>query len=151
MTCPPSRPSTRRLGYTYTVTMPMTVIKVTDGLVEEQGHAGAQQGPQGHQRGHEPVEARQPVQGRDREGRRRILNGRSIYKGRTFLYQLDSSISCRPTAPTRRWTSGTSRTRSTRRSTRIHGPVGRVREPRPRDWTARSSPPRARRSPAAVG
>ena len=137
------------LGHTYTATMPMTVIKVTDGyVVRNKATQVLNKVRKDTNEVTNPLKPVNPSKDVTVKVGGESVNGRSIYKGRTFLYQLDSSILPAHRA-TRRWTSGTSRTRSTRRSTNSRA-SGSCTRAATCTGTARSSPPRARRSPAAA-
>ncbi len=119
------------LGHTYTVTMPMTVIKVTDGYtVKNKATQVLNKIRKDTQRGHEPPEAHQPGQGRDREGRRRIRQRQEHLQGPQLpLPARQLHPAGEPRLPAGRQVGHRRLPRSGLR--RIHRPVGRVRDPRP--------------------
>lgn len=81
------------LGHTYTVTMPMTVIKVTDGyIVRNKATQVLNKVRKDTNEVTNPLKPVNPSKDVTVKVGGESVNGRSIYKGRTFLYQLDSSI-----------------------------------------------------------
>ena len=81
------------LGHTYTVTMPMTVIKVTDGYTVK--NKATQVLNKIRKDTNEVTNSLKPINpAKDVTVKvgGASANGKSIYKGRSFLYQLDSSI-----------------------------------------------------------
>ena len=81
------------LGHTYTVTMPMTVIKVTDGyVVRNKATQVLNKVRKDTNEVTNPLKPVNPAKDVTVKVGGESVNGRSIYKGRTFLYQLDSSI-----------------------------------------------------------
>ena len=81
------------LGHTYTVTMPMTVIKVTDGyVVRNKATQVLNKVRKDTNEVTNPLKPVNPSKDVTVKVGGESVNGRSIYKGRTFLYQLDSSI-----------------------------------------------------------
>lgn len=81
------------LGHTYTVTMPMTVIKVTDGyVVRNKATQVLNKVRKDTNEVTNPLKPINPAKDVTVKVGGESVNGRSIYKGRTFLYQLDSSI-----------------------------------------------------------
>ena len=81
------------LGHTYTATMPMTVIKVTDGyVVRNKATQVLNKVRKDTNEVTNPLKPVNPSKDVTVKVGGESVNGRSIYKGRTFLYQLDSSI-----------------------------------------------------------
>ena len=81
------------LGHTYTVTMPMTVIKVTDGyVVRNKATQVLNKVRKDTNEVTNPLKPVNPSKDVTVKVGGESVNGRSVYKGRTFLYQLDSSI-----------------------------------------------------------
>lgn len=81
------------LGHTYTVTMPMTVIKVTDGhVVRNKATQVLNKIRKDTNEVTNPLKPINPAKDVTVKVGGASANGRSIYKGRNFLYQLDSSI-----------------------------------------------------------
>ena len=81
------------LGHTYTVTMPMTVIKVTDGYtVRNKATQVLNKVRKDTNEVTNPLKPINPAKDVTVKVGGASANGRSIYKGRTFLYRLDSSI-----------------------------------------------------------
>ena len=81
------------LGHTYTVTMPMTVIKVTDGYIVK--NAATQVLNKIRKDTNEvtnPLKPINPAKDVTVKVGGASVNGQSIYKDRTFLYRLDSSV-----------------------------------------------------------
>lgn len=81
------------LGHTYTVTMPMTVIKVTDGhVVRNKATQVFDRIRKDTNEVTNPLKPINPAKDVTVKVGGASANGRSIYKDSTFLYQLDSSI-----------------------------------------------------------
>ena len=81
------------LGHTYTVTMPMTVIKVTDGhVVKNKATQVFDRIRKDTNEVTNPLKPINPAKDVTVKVGGASANGRSIYKDSTFLYQLDSSI-----------------------------------------------------------
>lgn len=81
------------LGHTYTVTMPMTVIKVTDGhVVRNKATQVLDRIRKDTNEVTNPLKPINPAKDVTVKVGGASANGRSIYKDSTFLYQLDSSI-----------------------------------------------------------
>ena len=81
------------LGHTYTVTMPMTVIKVTDGYtVKNKATQVLNKIRKDTNEVTNPLKPINPAKDVTVKVGGASANGKSIYKDRTFLYQLDSSI-----------------------------------------------------------
>lgn len=81
------------LGHTYTVTMPMTVIKATDGhVVKNKATQVLDRIRKDTNEVTNPLKPINPAKDVTVKVGGASANGRSIYKGRSFLYQLDSSI-----------------------------------------------------------
>lgn len=81
------------LGHTYTVTMPMTVIKVTDGYtVKNKATQVLNKIRKDTNEVTNPLKPINPAKDVTVKVGGASANGKSIYKGRSFLYQLDSSI-----------------------------------------------------------
>lgn len=81
------------LGHTYTVTMPMTVIKVTDGYtVKNKATQVLNKIRKDTNEVTNPLKPINPAKDVTVKVGGASANGKSIYKGRNFLYQLDSSI-----------------------------------------------------------
>lgn len=81
------------LGHTYTVTMPMTVIKVTDGYtVKNKATQVLNKIRKDTNEVTNPLKPINPAKDVTVKVGSASANGKSIYKGRSFLYQLDSSI-----------------------------------------------------------
>ena len=81
------------LGHTYTVTMPMTVIKVTDGhVVKNKATQVLDRIRKDTNEVTNPLKPINPAKDVTVKVGGASANGKSIYKGRSFLYQLDSSI-----------------------------------------------------------
>lgn len=81
------------LGHTYTVTMPMTVIKVTDGhVVRNKATQVLNRIRKDTNEVTNPLKPINPAKDVTVKVGGASANGRSIYKDSTFLYQLDSSI-----------------------------------------------------------
>ncbi|MZO10782.1 peptidase, partial [Bifidobacterium pseudocatenulatum] len=81
------------LGHTYTVTMPMTVIKVTDGYtVKNKATQVLNKIRKDTNEVTNPLKPITPAKDVTVKVGGASANGKSIYKGRSFLYQLDSSI-----------------------------------------------------------
>ncbi|OQM55097.1 phage tail protein [Bifidobacterium dentium] len=81
------------LGHTYTVTMPMTVIKVTDGhVVRNKATQVLDRIRKDTNEVTNPLKPINPAKEVTVKVGGASANGRSIYKDSTFLYQLDSSI-----------------------------------------------------------
>lgn len=81
------------LGHTYTVTMPMTVIKVTDGYtVKNKATQVLNKIRKDTNEVTNPLKPINPAKDVTVKVGGASVNGKSIYKGRSFLYQLDSSI-----------------------------------------------------------
>ena len=81
------------LGHTYTVTMPMTVIKVTDGYtVKNKATQVLNRIRKDTNEVTNPLKPINPAKDVTVKVGGASANGKSIYKGRSFLYQLDSSI-----------------------------------------------------------
>nr|WP_315178457.1 LPXTG cell wall anchor domain-containing protein [Bifidobacterium dentium] len=81
------------LGHTYTVTMPMTVIKVTDGhVVRNKATQVLNKIRKDTNEVTNPLKPINPAKDVTVKVGGASANGRSIYKGRDFLYQLDGSI-----------------------------------------------------------
>ena len=81
------------LGHTYTVTMPMTVIKVTDGyVVKNKAMQVLNKIRKDTNEVTNPLKPINPAKDVTVKVGGASANGKSIYKGRDFLYQLDSSI-----------------------------------------------------------
>ena len=81
------------LGHTYTVTMPMTVIKVTDGYtVRNKATQVLNKVRKDTNEVTNPLKPINPAKDVTVKVGGASANGKSIYKGRSFLYQLDSSI-----------------------------------------------------------
>lgn len=81
------------LGHTYTVTMPMTVIKVTDGYtVKNKATQVLNKIRKDTNEVTNPLKPINPAKDVTVKVGGVSANGKSIYKGRSFLYQLDSSI-----------------------------------------------------------
>ena len=81
------------LGHTYTVTMPMTVIKVTDGYtVKNKATQVLNKIRKDTNEVTNPLKPINPAKDVTVKVSGASANGKSIYKDRTFLYQLDSSI-----------------------------------------------------------
>ena len=81
------------LGHTYTVSMPMTVIKVTDGhVVRNKATQVLDRIRKDTNEVTNPLKPINPAKEVTVKVGGASANGRSIYKDSTFLYQLDSSI-----------------------------------------------------------
>lgn len=81
------------LGHTYTVTMPMTVIKATDGhVVRNKATQVFDRIRKDTNEVTNPLKPINPAKDVTVKVGGASANGRSIYKDSTFLYQLDSSI-----------------------------------------------------------
>lgn len=81
------------LGHTYTVTMPMTVIKVTDGYtVKNKATQVLNKIRKDTNEVTNPLKPINPAKDVTVKVGGASANGKSIYKGRSFLCQLDSSI-----------------------------------------------------------
>ena len=81
------------LGHTYTVTMPMTVIKVTDGyVVKNKATQVLNKVRKDTNEVTNPLKPINPVKDVTIKVGGASVNGQSIYKDRTFLYRLDSSV-----------------------------------------------------------
>lgn len=81
------------LGHTYTVSMPMTVIKVTDGhVVRNRATQVLDRIRKDTNEVTNPLKPINPAKDVTVKVGGASANGRSIYKDSTFLYQLDSSI-----------------------------------------------------------
>ena len=81
------------LGHTYTVTMPMTVIKVTDGhVVRNKATQVLDRIRKDTNEVTNPLKPINPAKDVTVKVGGASANGKSIYKDSTFLYQLDSSI-----------------------------------------------------------
>ena len=81
------------LGHTYTVTMPMTVIKVTDGyVVKNKATQVLNKIRKDTNEVTNPLKPINPVKDVTIKVGGASVNGKSIYKDRTFLYRLDSSV-----------------------------------------------------------
>ena len=81
------------LGHTYTVTMPMTVIKVTDGYtVKNKATQVLNKIRKDTNEVTNPLKPINPVKDVTVKVGGASVNGQSIYKDRTFLYRLDSSV-----------------------------------------------------------
>lgn len=81
------------LGHTYTVTMPMTVTKVTDGYtVKNKATQVLNKIRKDTNEVTNPLKPINPAKDVTVKVGGASANGKSIYKGRSFLYQLDSSI-----------------------------------------------------------
>ena len=81
------------LGHTYTVTMPMTVIKVTDGyVVRNKATQVLNKIRKDTNEVTNPLKPINPAKDVTVKVGGASADGKSIYKGRSFLYQLDSSI-----------------------------------------------------------
>ena len=81
------------LGHTYTVTMPMTVIKATDGhVVRNKATQVLDRIRKDTNEVTNPLKPINPAKDVTVKVGGASANGRSIYKDSTFLYQLDSSI-----------------------------------------------------------
>lgn len=81
------------LGHTYTVSMPMTVIKVTDGhVVRNKATQVLDRIRKDTNEVTNPLKPINPAKDVTVKVGGASANGRSIYKDSTFLYQLDSSI-----------------------------------------------------------
>ena len=81
------------LGHTYTVSMPMTVIKVTDGhVVRNKATQVLDRIRKDTNEVTNPLKPINPAKDVTVKVGGESANGRSIYKDSTFLYQLDSSI-----------------------------------------------------------
>ena len=81
------------LGHTYTVTMPMTVIKVTDGVVvKNKATQVLNKIRKDTNEVSNPLKEINPAKDVTVKVGGESIDGRSVYKDRTFLYQLDSSI-----------------------------------------------------------
>ena len=81
------------LGHTYTVTMPMTVIKVTDGhTVRNKATQVLNKVRKDTNEVTNPLKPINPAKDVTVKVGGASANGRSIYKDSTFLYRLDSSI-----------------------------------------------------------
>lgn len=81
------------LGHTYTVTMPMTVIKVTDGYtVKNKATQVLNKIRKDTNEVTNPLKPINPAKDVTVKVGGASANGKSIYKGRSFLYQLDSFI-----------------------------------------------------------
>ena len=81
------------LGHTYTVTMPMTVIKVTDGhVVKNKATQVLDRIRKDTNEVTNPLKPINPAKDVTVKVGGASANGRSVYKDSTFLYQLDSSI-----------------------------------------------------------
>lgn len=81
------------LGHTYTVTMPMTVIKVTDGYtVKNKATQVLNKIRKDTNEVTNPLKPINPAKDVTVKVGGASVNGKSIYKDRTFLYRLDSSV-----------------------------------------------------------
>ena len=81
------------LGHTYTVTMPMTVIKVTDGdTVKNKATQVLNKIRKDTNEVTNPLKPINPAKDVTVKVGGASVNGQSIYKDRTFLYRLDSSV-----------------------------------------------------------
>ena len=81
------------LGHTYTVSMPMTVIKVTDGhVVRNRATQVLDRIRKDTNEVTNPLKPINPAKDVTVKVGGASANGRSVYKDSTFLYQLDSSI-----------------------------------------------------------
>ena len=81
------------LGHTYTVTMPMTVIKVTDGYtVKNKATQALNKIRKDTNEVTNPLKPINPAKDVTVKVGGASVNGQSIYKDRTFLYRLDSSV-----------------------------------------------------------
>ena len=81
------------LGHTYTVTMPMTVIKASDGYtVKNKATQVLNKIRKDTNEVTNPLKPINPAKDVTVKVGGASANGKSIYKGRSFLYQLDSSI-----------------------------------------------------------
>lgn len=81
------------LGHTYTVTMPMTVIKVTDGYtVKNKATQVLNKIRKDTNEVTNPLKPINPAKDVTVKVGGASVNGQSIYKDRTFLYRLDSSV-----------------------------------------------------------
>ena len=81
------------LGHTYTVTMPMTVIKVTDGVVvKNKATQVLNKIRKDTNEVSNPLKEINPAKDVTVKVGGESIDGRSVYLNRTFLYQLDSSI-----------------------------------------------------------
>ena len=81
------------LGHTYTVTMPMTVIKATDGhVVRNKATQVLDRIRKDTNEVTNPLKPINPAKDVTVKVGGASANGRSVYKDSTFLYQLDSSI-----------------------------------------------------------
>ena len=81
------------LGHTYTVTMPMTVIKVTDGYtVKNKATQVLNKIRKDTNEVTNPLKPINPAKDVTVKVGGASANGQSIYKDRTFLYRLDSSV-----------------------------------------------------------
>lgn len=81
------------LGHTYTVSMPMTVIKVTDGhVVRNKATQVLDRIRKDTNEVTNPLKPINPAKDVTVKVGGASANGRSVYKDSTFLYQLDSSI-----------------------------------------------------------
>jgi len=81
------------LGHTYTVTMPMTVIKVTDGhVVRNKATQVFDRIRKDTNEVTNPLKPINPAKDVTVKVGGASANGRSVYRDSTFLYQLDSSI-----------------------------------------------------------
>ena len=81
------------LGHTYTVTMPMTVIKVTDGyVVKNKAIQVTNDTTVETNEVSNPLKPVNPAKDVTVKVGGESISGKSVYLNRTFLYQLDSSI-----------------------------------------------------------
>ena len=81
------------LGHTYTVSMPMTVVKVTDGhVVKNKATQVLDRIRKDTNEVTNPLKPINPAKDVTVKVGGASANGRSVYKDSTFLYQLDSSI-----------------------------------------------------------
>ena len=81
------------IGHTYTVTMPMTVIKVTDGyVVKNKATQVLNKVRKDTNEVTNPLKPINPSKDVTIKVGGASVNGQSIYKDRTFLYRLDSSV-----------------------------------------------------------
>ena len=81
------------LGHTYTVTMPMTVIKVTDGyVVRNKATQVLNKVRKDTNEVSNPLKPVNPAKDVTVKVGGDSIDGKSVYLNRTFLYQLDSSV-----------------------------------------------------------
>ena len=116
------------LGQEYQIVMPYKVVKVEDGYtVRNKAIQVTNDLTRETNEVSNPLKEINPAKDVTVKVGGESIDGRSVYKDRTFLYQLDSSII--PAGRATRRSTSEDRGPAEHRVRPVHGPVGRVREP----------------------